>query len=199
METATLEPTQTLPPRRRRFVFGKPAALLAALLIAALGFLGGVEVQKHDGGSSAAAASPAAAATGFRGAAGGFRGGFGGAAGGAGGAGGAAGGAPSDVTIGTVSSKNGRYLYVKDSNGTVVRVKATSTSTINRTAKAKTSAVHPGDTVVVQGAKSRSGTVTATRITATAAGSSAGGGGFPGGGPPGGFSGGGGGGQTAGG
>jgi hypothetical protein len=156
--------------------------VLATVLIAGLGFIGGVQAQKSHGGGSTANA--AAQTPGIRGAAGGGRG-FPGAAGGA--------GAPSDLTLGTVSSKKGRYIYVKDSDGNVVRVKASSNSTINRTAKARAAAVHPGDTVVVQGAKSKNGTVSATRITATAAGAS-GGGGFGGGGGGGGFGGGGGGG-----
>jgi hypothetical protein len=170
---------------------------LSAVLIAALGFIGGVEVQKHDGTSTASAASPGAQGATARGGFGGRQ--FGGAPGAAGGAGaaGAAGGA-GNVTFGTVASKKGRYVYVKDSDGNLVRVKATSHSTINRTASARTSAIHPGDTVVVQGPKSKNGTVTATRITASAAGTAPGGGGGFLGGGGGGFPGGGGGGAPGG-
>ena len=97
------------------------------------------------------------------------------------------GGARGNATIGTVANKRGSTLYVKDSDGTTIRVKTTSHSKINRTASASAGAIHPGDTVVVQGTKSSSGTVTATQINAT---SSAAAGGLAGlfgggGGPPG--------------
>ena len=87
-----------------------------------------------------------------------------------------------------MANKRGSTLYVKDSNGNTIRVKTTSHSKINRTATAGVGAIHPGDTVVVQGTKSSSGTVTATQINATSsaaasglAGLFGGGGGFGGG------------------
>ena len=162
-----------LPTRPRRRLVTAPVLGLTAVLIAALGFFGGVEVQKSQAGSSTAGVGPVAAA-GARGAAGG-RGPFAGAAG-------ASSSAAGDMTFGTVSSKNGSSIYVKDANGTVVKVKVSSSSTVNRTAKAQAADIQPGDTVVVQGDKSKSGTVSATRITATAAGAAPGGRGF--GGPP---------------
>jgi hypothetical protein len=66
-----------------------------------------------------------------------------------------------------VANKHGSTLYVKDSDGTTIRVTTTSHSKINRTATAGAGAIHPGDTVVVQGTKSSSGTITATQINAT--------------------------------
>ena len=96
------------------------------------------------------------------------------AGGGAGGAGGAVrggfagpGGPQGNATVGSVANKRGSTLYVKDSDGNTIRVKTTSHSKINRTATATAGAIHPGDTVVVQGTKSSSGTVTATQINAT--------------------------------
>jgi Domain of unknown function (DUF5666) len=87
-----------------------------------------------------------------------------------------------------VANKHGSTLYVKDSDGTTIRVKTTSHSKINRTATASAGAIHPGDTVIVQGTKSSSGTITATQINATSsaaagglAGLFGGGGGFGGG------------------
>ena len=86
-----------------------------------------------------------------------------------------------------MANKHGSTLYVKDSNGNTVRVKTTSHSKINRTASTSVGAIHPGDTVIVQGTKSAGGTVTATQINATSssaasglAGLFGGGGGFPG-------------------
>jgi hypothetical protein len=157
-----------LPPRPRRAGLTRAAIVLSAVLIATLGFIGGVEVQKQQGSSgSTANAAAGGPAGGFqRGAGGGF----------------APPGGDANVTVGTVSNKRGDVLYVKDSNGALIKVKTTSTSTVNRTAKASAGAIHPGDTVVVQGSTSKGGTVTASRITATSAVAVAGRAGFPGGG-----------------
>jgi hypothetical protein len=177
------EPDQdTLPARPRRRLVTPVTTALAALLVAALGFIGGVQVQKHQGaGNGGTSATPASfAAAGARGGgagAGGARGGFPGG-----------GGAQGNATVGSVANKHGSTLYVKDGNGNTVRVKTTTHSKINRTAATSAGAIHPGDTVVVQGTKSSNGTITATQINATASGATGGlpglfggGGGFGGG------------------
>jgi hypothetical protein len=138
--------TDELPRRPRRKLVTPLTAALAAVLIAALGFIGGVQVQKSSAGSSA---------TFSRARTGGFT-----PTGGSGGS--------SDATVGTIADVDGKTLYVKDSSGTTVRVKTTSDSKVTRTAVSKVGAVHPGDTVMVQGTKSSGGTVTATSVTATA-------------------------------
>jgi hypothetical protein len=151
----------TLPRRPRRRLVTPVSAAFAAVLIAALGFFGGVQVQKgqgDDGGGSATNASQTGLAA-TRGAGGG---GFGARAGGGSGQGPAA--------VGSVANKHGSTLYVKDSDGNTVRVKTTSHSKISRTASTTSGAIHPGDTVIVQGKKSSSGTITATQINATASG-----------------------------
>jgi hypothetical protein len=175
------EPTpeeRALPPRPRRRLVTPASATLAAVLIAAVGFIGGVEVQKGQAdpaGAAGGAAGGAALAAGATG--GGTRGGFAGR-----------GGAQANATVGSVSNKRGSTLYVKDSDGNTVRVKTTSHSKINRTAPASAGAIHPGDTVIVQGTKSSSGTITATQINATSSSAASGlaglfgGGGFGGGG-----------------
>ena len=173
---------RALPPRPRRRLVTPASVPLAAVLIAAVGFIGGVEVQKgqaDDGGGTATGANAARAAltgTGAAGGAGARAGGFG-----------ARGGPQGNATIGSVANKHGSTLYVKDSDGNTVRVKTTSHSKINRTATASAGAIHPGDTVVVQGTKSSSGTITATQVNATSsaaasglAGLFGGGGGFGG-------------------
>jgi hypothetical protein len=163
------EPTEVLPPRRRRRLATPATAVLAAALIGALGFYGGVEVQKHRGAGPSANAAPAGA-TGAGAVAGAGRG--------AAGRGGRA-----NATTGSVTSKKGGTLYVKGTDGTTVKVRTTHTSKVNRTASTTAGAIHPGDTVVVQGTTAKSGTVTATQITATSAGAlSNGGGPFGGGG-----------------
>jgi hypothetical protein len=174
---------RALPPRPRRRLVTPASAALTAVLIAAFGFIGGVEVQKGQAdnttaagatGGARAAVGAGASGTGGAGARGGFPG---------------RGGAQGNATIGSVANKHGSTLYVKDSDGNTVRVKTTSHSKINRTATASAGAIHPGDTVIVQGTKSAGGTITATQINATSssaasglAGLFGGGGGFGGGG-----------------
>ncbi len=151
----------TLPRRPRRRLVTPASAAFAAVLIAALGFFGGVQVQKgqgDDGGGGATNASQ----TGLAAARAGGGAGFGGRGGGGSGQGPAA--------VGSVANKHGSTLYVKDSDGNTVRVKTTSHSKINRTASTTSGAIHPGDTVIVQGKKSSGGTITATQINATASG-----------------------------
>jgi hypothetical protein len=183
---------RALPPRRRRRLVTPASALLAAVLIGALGFIGGVEVQKGQADSSTGTTAGGAAAA---------RAGLGGAAGGGAGGGFAGpGGVRGNATVGTVANKHGSSLYVKDSDGTTIRVNTTSHSKINRTATASAGAIHPGDTVVVQGTKSSSGTITATEINATSSAAASGLAGlFGGGGGLRGFGGGGGGGAAGGG
>jgi len=180
------EDDEPLPKRPRRRFVTPVAAALAGALVAALGFIGGVEVQKgqDDGSGGNAAAAQASAGAGGGGSG---RGGFGGGGRGQfGGTGGATG--QSAPTVGSVANKTGSTLYVKDSDRNVVKVKTTSHSKINRTASTSAGAIHPGDTVIVQGTTSKNGTVTASQIQATASGATGGLGGpfgrFGGGGVP---------------
>jgi hypothetical protein len=169
---------EPLPKRPGRRLVTPISATLAGALVAALGFIGGVEVQKgqDDGGSGNGSNAPALASAGGAGGtgAGGGRGGFARGAGGPG-------GAQSNATIGSVANKKGSTLYVKDSDGNLVRVKTTTHSKINRTASTSPGAIHPGDTVIVQGTTAKDGTVTATQVNATAAGATGGLGGLLGG------------------
>jgi hypothetical protein len=168
------------PRPRGRLLRPLPLALIA-LTIAAAGFLGGVLAQKGSEGSSGAAGLgggdlPAFAAAK---AGGGTEGGgeaatAGGAEGGAAqAASGAAGvrsfGGSSAAATGTVTSVEGRTIYVKESDGTVVAVKAGDGSTVTRNSDVSAKKVHPGDTVVVEGSKHGS-TVKASSIAATESG-----------------------------
>ena len=137
---------EELPRRPRRKLVTPLTATLAAVLIAALGFVGGVQVQKSS------ADTPSGGFARGGGATGGF----------------SPTGGSSDATVGTVANVDGKTLYVTDSSGATIRVKTTSNSKIARTAVAKVGAVHPGDTVIIQGTKASSGTVKATSVTATA-------------------------------
>jgi hypothetical protein len=127
---------------------------LAAIIVAAGGFVGGVQLQKHQTTGATPARAGGAPAGGFP--AGGAPGGPGGAAG-------------SDAaTTGTVEYTKGDVLYVKDSDGNTIKVKIKSSSDVTRTASTDSKHVQPGDAVVVQGAANTNGTVTATAVTATA-------------------------------
>ena len=183
------EPSESaLPPRRRRRLVTPLSAALAAVLVAALGFIGGVQVQKHadKGSGSSGSGQGALAAAAARG------GGASGTRAGGGFAGQGAGGGQASPTVGSVANKHGSTLYVKDSDGNTVRVKTNSHSKINRTASTSAGAIHPGDTVIVQGTKHSDGSITATQVNATAAGAAGGFAGlFGGGGFRGGFGGGG--------
>jgi hypothetical protein len=163
----TLEPTMPdepldddLPLRPRRRLLTPVTGVLAGVLLAGLGFIGGVEVQKHQGATTASAV----AGVGARGLAG--------ARSGAAGAGTGGGPAP---TAGTVAGTSGSVIYVKDASGTTIRVRTTSASKVTRTASSTAEGIHPGDSVVVLGATAKSGTVTADTIIATAKGAASGG------------------------
>ena len=161
---------EELPARpRRRLATPVNLGLLAVLVVTA-GFIAGVLVEKGQMGSASTGAG-----AGRRAAAGGGAAGTGtGAGAGRAGAGAAAAGA----TIGTVSTLNGRTLYVTDTQGTTIKVIPASSATVIRTATSPVSAIHPGDTVIVQGVKGSDGSVTASSIRATAP--NAAGGGFGG-------------------
>ncbi|HEV7494897.1 hypothetical protein [Baekduia sp.] len=175
------ELADTLPVRPRRKLLTPVSGGLLAVVLMAGGFIGGVQVQKHQGGGSGArtglpAAFAARLAQGGAGAAGGGQ--ASGAGTGAARASGGAGGA----TAGTVANIKGSTLYVTSPDGTTVKVKTNDNSKVTRNAAASVGSVHPGDTVVIQGSTASSGTVTASSVTATAKGVSAGGFGafFPG-------------------
>jgi hypothetical protein len=151
-----------LPPRPgNRFLRPLPLALIA-LLIASLAFLGGVRIQKsNQAGGSSASPFGAGGVPSFLSEAGG----------------GAAGGGVPSLTgsgqgsgiTGTVTSVSGKTVYVKNSEGTVLAVKAGAGATVTRTANSEAKAIHPGDSVVVEGTR-RGSNVTASSIGATASG-----------------------------
>jgi hypothetical protein len=165
--TNTLDPPfepdeDELPRRPRRRTITPVTIALAAVLIAAVGFIGGVQVQKHS-----QPATPAAA-------------GLGGTRQGAGGQGGGFAQGGGNATVGRVANVKGSTIYVTGADGTTIRVKTNANSKVTRTAKSRPSAIHPGDTVIVEGTTSDSGTVTASQIVATASNATAGRGAFGG-------------------
>jgi hypothetical protein len=149
--------TQILARRRRRLP--RMTMALAALLVLALAFVVGAEVQKHYGKTAAAtggtAGGGAAAFARARGAGGGF-----GGAGSAGGFGGAASG-----PTGTVTLIKGSTLYVTDSSGTTSLVKTTAASRVTKTVSSSVKNIRPGSVVTVVGTQAKDGSYTATSIS----------------------------------
>jgi hypothetical protein len=152
-----------VPRRPRRKLVTPVTGALAAVVLVAGGFIGGVQVQKHQGGSSSGGAR-----------AGSFAARFGGGAGTTGsGSGSGSSSTQSSATTGTVANVKGSTIYLTTSDGTTVKIRTNDNSRVTRNASSSASNIHPGDTLVVQGARASSGTVTASSITATARGVSA--------------------------
>jgi hypothetical protein len=141
-----------IPVRPRARTFTPARVVLSAVLLVAAGFIGGVEVQKRSSSSGSGGGGAAAAR---------FAGRFTGSASRDTASG-------SGAITGQVANKHGKTLYVTESGGTTVKVRITSSTKVTRTAVSHVHAVHPGDTVVVQGSTASSGTVKATSLTATA-------------------------------
>jgi pectate lyase len=134
----------------RRSGLGLLTSLLVLALVAGLGFLGGVKLQKDRAGTTSAA-RPAGFA--FAGA-GGRQGG--GAAGGAGAAG---------TTAGTVKLVDGSSIYVTDQNGDVIKITTSPASKVRKMNDAAVGDVRPGDSVFVQGPAGSDGSVAALSVT----------------------------------
>ncbi len=151
---------------------GWPVAVLFVLLIGGGGIWGGAALQRSQGSSTSSLASALASrfgSTRSTGSGASRFGGFGGAS-------------STAAATGTVTEVKGSTLYVTNSAGNLVVVTLTPTTTVTRNAKTTISGLEPGDTVIVQGTKSSTGTVTATSVSDTAQGVSAGiGGAFAGG------------------
>jgi hypothetical protein len=135
--------------------------LLFALLLGAGGFIVGVEVEKGEASTNGAArgagrlAGPVSAAgsapgsSAATGATPGVRG-FGGAAG-------------AGTTVGQVEYVSGSDLYVTNPEGNTVKVLASSAH-ITRQVNSSVKGVHPGDTVIVQGASGAKGSILASTV-----------------------------------
>jgi hypothetical protein len=135
-----------IPVRPRARAFTPLRVLLGCVLLVAVGFIGGVEVQKRSGSGTPAAAR-------------GFAGRF---------TGGGAAPASGNATVGQVANVHGRTLYVTGSDGATVKVRTNAGTKVTRSAVSHVRSIHPGDSVVVQGASGSNGTVRASRVTATA-------------------------------
>ncbi|MXQ65027.1 hypothetical protein GQ466_13375 [Actinomadura rayongensis] len=157
-----------VPPRR---ALPGPTLYLAAGVLLVVGFLGGVQAQKWNSGTSTGtpAAQPGRGAFpgGYGGGQGtGARGGYGGAPGGGfGGAPGAGGGFGGGLTTGTVTKVSGDTLWVKTPDGKTVKVKTGGSTSVNITREGSLKDLGEGASVVVRGSAGDDGTVTATQVT----------------------------------
>ncbi|MGW4644925.1 hypothetical protein [Kitasatospora sp. NPDC004289] len=165
------------PPRRK---LPWPTLVLAAAVVATLGFVGGVQYQKGEGGGGNSAQGPRAGAN-----QGQFPGGYGGTnrrAGGQNGQNGQNGqglpngqGGQGGFTRGTVKQVDGNTVYLTDANGNTVKVTTTDATKVQLAKQGKASDLTPGQSVTVVGTPDGSGGYAATQLTEGAAG------GFPGG------------------
>jgi hypothetical protein len=136
----TPEPAELATPGRpRRRFFNRKSAALAAAITCAAGFYAGVGVEKSQLASAATtttASAPPAGATlqGSTAPGSGARAGFPGAA---------RGGA--NASIGTVSSVNGKTVYLTDTTGNTVKVTLSSATKITKSESVSKASVRPGD------------------------------------------------------
>ena len=167
-----------LPPpivKPRRSKINVATTGLAALALVAAAFYAGVNVEKTHAKSSTGANNLAAAF-----------GRLGALPSGSRGTGSATpGGTGAGVTIGTVKLIDGKNIYVTTTSGAITKVIIGTASKVNVTKSGKASDLKPGDSVVVQGAAAKDGTITATSLSDSGSASTGGGfGGFGGGTPP---------------
>jgi hypothetical protein len=169
IDTDARDDDEPLAPRPRgRLLRPLPLALIA-LIIAAAGFIGGIEAQKGSEGGSGAAAGPGGgglpnfAALKEAGAEAGASGSKSSEA-----AAPAFGGSEAAAS-GTVTSVEGHTIYVKEADGTTVAVRVGDGATVTRDSNVAAKKIHPGDTVTVEGAKHGS-TVRASSVSATESG-----------------------------
>ena len=170
-ELPPLPPAGARRARRRRF--GKLTFVLAGVLIAAAGFLVGIQVQKSQSDDASAGGLP----SGFTPPAG-FGGGSGATPGadsttGNGSGATPGGGGGGNVTFGQVKLVDGDNLYVTNAQGNTVKVSAADAQ-ITTSQPGTLNDLKPGETVIVQGQADKDGTVKATSV-------STGGAGLPGG------------------
>ena len=155
--------------RRPRAKLPSVTLILAAIVVASAGFLGGALVGKHygtSGNSSLAAAfrglaaRASASASASPGASSGAAGsGFAGRGGGLFGGG--------NATIGTIKLVDGATVYVQTTAGDIVQVKTSSGTKVTISETVPVKDLQPGETVIVEGSKNASGAVAATSISQT--------------------------------
>lgn len=169
-ESETPEHDAVTSSRPRRRIFGRSGAVLIALILGVVGFYAGIRVEKGQVSGSTTPSFSLPSAASAAGAGGGSSRTAGTARSGLPGAGGFGGG---NASIGTVSSVKGKTIYMSDTSGNTVKVTLSSVTKITKSLHVARKAVRPGDSVVIQGAKSSNGTLRATSVTDSGAGTTA--------------------------
>jgi len=162
--------------RRPRAKLPSLTLVLAAIVVASAGFLGGALVGKHYGSSSSgnlAAAFGRLAARASATASGGTGGTGSGAGAGLGGRGGLFGGG--NATIGTIKLIDGGTVYVQTAAGDIVQVATSAGTRVTVSSTVPVKDLQPGETVIVEGSKNSSGAIAATSISQTSLGTGFGG------------------------
>jgi len=162
--------------RRPRAKLPSLTLVLAAIVVASAGFLGGALVGKHYGSSSSgnlAAAFGRLAARASATASGGTGGTGSGAGAGLGGRGGLFGGG--NATIGTIKLIDGGTVYVQTAAGDIVQVATSAGTRVTVSSTVPVKDLQPGETVIVEGSKNSSGAIAATSISQTSLGAGFGG------------------------
>jgi hypothetical protein len=153
--------------RRPRAKLPSLTLVLAAVVVASAGFLGGALVGKHYGSSgsgglaaefsrfagarASASASPGAGTgSGFAG-----RGGLFGSG---------------NATIGTIKLVDGSVVYVQTAEGDIVQVATSAGTKVTVSSTVPVKDLQPGETVIVEGSKNSSGAIAATSISQTSLG-----------------------------
>jgi hypothetical protein len=152
--------------RRPRAKLPSLTLVLAAVVVASAGFLGGALVGKHYGNSSSGNLASAfsrlagarASATASAGSGAGFAGGRGGLFGGG------------NATIGTIKLIDGSTVYVQTTAGDIVQVATSPGTKVTISTTVPVKDLQPGETVIVEGSKNSSGAIAATSISQTSAG-----------------------------
>jgi hypothetical protein len=150
-------PDALVAPRRRRWhLFNRKTAALGAAVACAAGFLAGVELEKSQATGIPTTPTAPTAGGAAAGAGAGGRGGFPFAGRGAGGG---------NASFGTISSVSGNTVYVTEASGNTVKVTLSPATKVTKSQSVTKSSLRPGDAVVIQGATSSNGTVSATSVS----------------------------------
>lgn len=159
--------------RRPRAKLPSVTLILVAIVVASAGFLGGALVGKHYGSSGTGSLAAAfrglaarATATASPGASGSTGSGFAGRGGVLGGG---------NATIGTIKLIDGSIVYVQNTEGDIVQVATSSGTKVTISETVPVKDLQPGETVIVEGSKNKSGAIAATSISQTTLGAGFGG------------------------
>ncbi len=150
---------EELPPRPRRRLTGPVPLVLAAILLIACGFIGGVLVEKGENSTDASSGAAAGLASRFAA----LRSEAAGSPTGPRSASASAG--FTRPTSGTVTYLAGKTLYVTDSEGNTIKVATSSATSVSKTVTASVRGIHPGETVSIVGATGTNGSIKAESIS----------------------------------